>query len=350
MASHTMPATTDTAIPKGSLVLVTGVNGLVGSFIADYFLQNGYKVRGTARSTAKAAWVQNRFDKQYPGNFEVAEVPVMTEEGAFDEAAKGTSAFIHVASDVSFGSDPNKIIPVAIAGATSAIKSAFAEPSIKRFVLTSSSSASGPIPTPETTEVSVLDVDVWNEQSIKTAWAEPPYEADRVGAVYAASKTQAEQEVWKYYRENKEKRPDLIVNTVLPDMNFGKSLDLEAQGYTSSLALVKNLYDGQVTPFHHVVGNQDFIHVSDTAALHFAAAVLPDVKEERVFGFAGHYTWNGILAILRRNFPDKTFPEDFESNGLPYEVRPRARAVQLLQELGRPGFISLEETVLDNVK
>jgi nucleoside-diphosphate-sugar epimerase len=36
------------AIPKGSLVLVTGANGHIGSRVADQLREAGYHVRGTA--------------------------------------------------------------------------------------------------------------------------------------------------------------------------------------------------------------------------------------------------------------------------------------------------------------
>lgn len=78
------------AVPKGSTVLVTGANGLLGSHIADQFLEHGYKVRGTVRDTEKNAWLQALFDKKYgKGSFELFKVADLTSEGAFDEAVKG---------------------------------------------------------------------------------------------------------------------------------------------------------------------------------------------------------------------------------------------------------------------
>jgi nucleoside-diphosphate-sugar epimerase len=41
-------------IPKGSIVLVTVVNGYVGSHKADQLLEAGYQVRGTCGSVSKA--------------------------------------------------------------------------------------------------------------------------------------------------------------------------------------------------------------------------------------------------------------------------------------------------------
>lgn len=80
-------------IPKGSTVLVTGAGGLVGSHVADQFLQFGYKVRGTARNTKKSAWLSDVFDKKYgTGQFELISIPDMAADGVFAEAVKGTRA------------------------------------------------------------------------------------------------------------------------------------------------------------------------------------------------------------------------------------------------------------------
>ena len=78
------------AIPPGSLVLVTGANGFIGSHVADQFLAAGYRVRGTVRSESKGLWLKELFDKKYSsGKFEIAIVPDMTLKGAFDDATEG---------------------------------------------------------------------------------------------------------------------------------------------------------------------------------------------------------------------------------------------------------------------
>ena len=82
---------------------------------------------------------------------------------------------------------------------------------MKRFVFTSSSAAavSSTIGAPG---IKVTE-ETWNEDAVKEAWAEPPYTPERAAPVYSASKTQAEQEVWKYHTEHQNERPDLVVNT-----------------------------------------------------------------------------------------------------------------------------------------
>jgi nucleoside-diphosphate-sugar epimerase len=52
------------AIPKGSTVLVTGVNGYIGSHVADQLLLAGYRVRGTTREASKAAKLLDIWEKK----------------------------------------------------------------------------------------------------------------------------------------------------------------------------------------------------------------------------------------------------------------------------------------------
>ena len=99
------------------------------------------------------------------------------------------------------------MIPSTVAFAVNALKAAAAEPSVERFVLTSSSTAAeAPGPNRDLT----VDAKSWNQGAIDAAWAPEPYEPERVWVTYAASKTQGEQAVWAWVEENK---PELVVNT-----------------------------------------------------------------------------------------------------------------------------------------
>lgn len=78
------------AIPCNSLVLVTGVNGFIGSHVADQLMEAGYKVRGTVRMVSKADGLKAFWDMKYgPGKIEIVEVPEMATKGSFDKAVKG---------------------------------------------------------------------------------------------------------------------------------------------------------------------------------------------------------------------------------------------------------------------
>jgi uncharacterized protein YbjT (DUF2867 family) len=78
------------ALPFNSVVLVTGVNGFIGSHVADQLLLAGYRVRGTARKVSKADSLKAFWENKYgPGKVEIVEVPEIGTKGAFDEAVNG---------------------------------------------------------------------------------------------------------------------------------------------------------------------------------------------------------------------------------------------------------------------
>lgn len=115
--------------------------------------------------------------------------------------------------------DPNESIPITIAGVTDMMKTAYAEKSFKRFVYTSSSAAVV-VPAVGGPALKVTE-DTWNEDAVKAAWKGPPFAPENAFTVYAACKTQTEQAVWKFFKEHREERPDVIVNTGT-DSEFGK--------------------------------------------------------------------------------------------------------------------------------
>lgn len=94
-----------------------------------------------------------------------------------------------------------------------------------------------------------------------------------------------------------------------------------------------------------------FVNVRDAARIHVAALLSESVRNERVFASAARYTWNEVLAILRRRYPSKTFADDLEGVELSNLVFPGGRGLQLLRDVfGREGWTGLEETIVENVK
>jgi nucleoside-diphosphate-sugar epimerase len=84
----------DAVIPSGSTILVTGVNGFVGSHVANDLLDHGYKVRGTVRDIHRHSWLMEMFNKRYgDGRFELVVVKDMAKASAFDDAVKGLFLF-----------------------------------------------------------------------------------------------------------------------------------------------------------------------------------------------------------------------------------------------------------------
>ena len=250
-----------------SLVLVTGINGFVGGHVADQFLEAGYNVRGTARTVAKADTIKNCLTERHgEGKLEIEAVPDIAVDGAFDEAVKGmssnhvpdihiypyptgVSAVAHVASNVSFDEDASKVIPHAISATASILNSCLAQPSVKSFVLTSSSTAcQGPKPNVPGS----IDANTWNEEDIKDAWAPRSARKERElshgWVVYGASKTEAEKALWNF---RDEKKPHFTVNAVLPGTNFGPVFSKEEASSTG--AFVKMICEGKMEALKDVL-------------------------------------------------------------------------------------------------
>lgn len=78
------------ALEAGATVFVTGVNGLIGSHIADQLLKRGYHVRGAVRNAEKHQYLLEYFNEKHKNaKFELVNVPDMTIEGCYDEFMQG---------------------------------------------------------------------------------------------------------------------------------------------------------------------------------------------------------------------------------------------------------------------
>lgn len=316
-------------------MLVTGVNGFIGSHVAEELLIAGFKVRGTSRSTAKAQYLVDRLEAKFgAGKIEIVEVSDMIHDGAYDKAIAGVSGIVHLASVLTFGTDPKEVVEPSVQGVLNVFKSALKEPSVKSFVYTSSSTACFLSVAEEKIKISK---DTFNESAIKAAYGPDPTPFQ----VYAASKTAAEQALWKAV---KEESPSFQVATVLPDANYGSLMKPDGN---STGSWVIDLYNGKDYAFDFPP--QWFVDVSDDAKLHVAALIDPACNGERIFASAEPYNWNDILAIFRKIEPNKSFLEDRKGLGRARSEIPNGEAEELLKKHYGHGWTSLEESIRQNV-
>ncbi|KAL2068182.1 hypothetical protein VTL71DRAFT_16280 [Oculimacula yallundae] len=340
-------------IPVGSLVLVTGASGFVATHIVEHLLLSGYKVRGTVRDERKVQWTTELFNERHgAGKYSAVIVPDMSVDGAFDEAVKGTFNLKFLgktkAEMVTFSPDPNAVIPESIAGVKSILRSAAKSPSVKTFVFTSSSvSCAGGIPGPNVSFS--IDETTYNESAVVEAWSvtSPPFPPTHPSNVYGASKAEAEKAFWTFV---KEENPHFKVNTIIPDANFGDVLSTQGSLSTGNWMRMA-VTQGKDFVLHKFLPYQWYVNVNDTARLHVAALISTDVKNERIFSFAAPSTWTEIFKNLKNLYPDRHFADPVPREEQSKMRVPNQRGEQLLRDVfGRLGWVSLEETVAQNVK
>jgi nucleoside-diphosphate-sugar epimerase len=229
------------AFPPGSWVLVTGATGHIASHVTSQLLQRGYKVRGTVRDLTSASWLVDDLFKHaaVAGNFELVLVSNFGDPDAFKDAVRGVSAIAHIATPNNFDPDPSKVIPVTVVATTSILKAAVSEPSVQRFVYTSSVAAAA---TQRPGNHTHVGRDTWNDWAIEIANAPPPYEASRGPAVYSAAKVMAEKAVWKFLEEE---QPPIAINVISPFATIGPVLHPNQSGATSMW--IKELLKGDLS-------------------------------------------------------------------------------------------------------
>jgi nucleoside-diphosphate-sugar epimerase len=317
-----------TTIQKGDTVLVTGATGYIGNHVVEELVAAGYHVRGTSRNASKAQFLVDYIEKKYgKGHLEIVDVPDMIDEHAYDEAVKGVSGIVHLASVLTFSNVPDEVIPGSVKGTLNILKAATTEPKVKSLVVTSSSTA---VLIPEPNKKVVVTKDSWNDKVLEAIRNNPspsPYE------VYAASKTEAERALWQAVKE-----------TNPPFANFGHRI--RATGNSTGDWLL-SVYNNEQTMLNHAPP-QYFINVRDDAKLHVIALTDPACNGDRIFGFADTYSLNKILAILRKLDPSRQYPEDKDMGEDLTEV-PNAEAEALLRKHYGHGFAGLEETIKEGV-
>ena len=74
---------------NGKTLLITGINGYIASVLGAHILSKGYSLRGTTRRHASAEPLLSGPYAAYASRVQIYEVPDMTVDGAFDEAARG---------------------------------------------------------------------------------------------------------------------------------------------------------------------------------------------------------------------------------------------------------------------
>ncbi|USW53393.1 Putative NAD-dependent epimerase/dehydratase, maoC-like dehydratase domain, Hydrophobin superfamily [Septoria linicola] len=311
---------------------------------AEKLLSHGYSIRGTARDESKLNAALNVLRKRHPeAQIEGVIVKDMTAEGAFDEAMAGVAGVMHVASDMSFGSDPKVVVGGAVAGVVNALRAAAKTPSVKRVVYTSSS-----IATTRATSNKKFHIDTssWNDADADlvkdpNANRNDPYWPSNV---YGASKVESERAGWAFVKEH---QPQFTFNTVNPNLVLGPIL--LPPGSTGGM--VQAIRDGDEEKANMIkhLPPQYMVHNKDVALLHLAALLESDVNNERLLAFAEPFTYGSIIKTFAKIDPSWSHPEIPENEPQDLSTVDTSRAEELLKRYGRNGFAGLEETLREQL-
>ncbi|MBA0619719.1 hypothetical protein Godav_005528 [Gossypium davidsonii] len=274
---------------KGGKVCVTGAAGFLASWLVKRLLLSGYHVIGTVRDPANEKKLAHlwRLDGAKE-RLKLVKADLL-EEGSFDDAIMGCQGVFHTAS-------PTEILEPAVKGTLNVLGSCKKNPSLRRVVLTSSSST---VRARDDFDYKIpLDESSWSSLEL----------CETLQVWYALAKTQAEKAAWEFCNENK---IDLV--TVLPAFVIGPSLP---PGLCSTASDVLALLKGETEQFQWH-GRMGYVHIDDVALCHIL------VYEHE--GASGRYLCSStvidndeLVSILSARYPSLPIPKGFEKLDRPY--------------------------------
>ncbi|GAA5830918.1 hypothetical protein JCM11251_005076 [Rhodosporidiobolus azoricus] len=191
-----IPGIPSPVLPPGSLVVISGSTGFIGSHIVDETFKAGYRVRGTTRNVDRNQGAVDYFRERYgEKSFELVEVKEMGNEDAFLEAAKDALGFIHVANDMGPKDDPQVSVDLAVQGALNALRAA-ATAGHKVFAYTSSSFAATQ---PKPGVAFRFNEQTYNEEAVeKCSQAVAGSKEFGGDTIYSASKVTVDQAIYAW--------------------------------------------------------------------------------------------------------------------------------------------------------
>ena len=93
------------------------------------------------------------------------------------------------------------------------------------------------------------------------------------------------------------------------------------------------------------------VDVKDVALLHVAAMLDPKVKGARLHAWGHHNSWNDVLAILRKLYPQRKLIDDLPDEVGTSPTTDFSQPLALLKKWGnQDGWTALEETVTENMR
>ncbi|MDN5216227.1 SDR family NAD(P)-dependent oxidoreductase [Fulvivirgaceae bacterium BMA12] len=245
------------------MVLVTGANGLIGSFICKTLLKNGFKVRALVRESSDL-----RLLKDIKEEIDWVEADVF-DLLKLEQAMQDVEIIIHSAAMISIHKRDHEVMLKTNVEGTANIVNLASRLGIKKIVHVSSVAALG-----RTKNVETIDENnKWENSSYNTG--------------YAISKYLAELEVWRAQEEG------LNVVVINPSVVLGPG-DWDR----SSTKLFKYVWDNKR---FYAKGAMNYVDVRDVAEV-VRRLIEADISGERFILSAGNISYKDIFALIAQRF------------------------------------------------
>lgn len=273
-----------------SKILVTGATGFIASQLILDLLDQGYDVRGTARSAGKAARL-NKTLSDYAGRpVEIELVSAdLGKDAGWAEAMADVSHVHHVASPFpqTEPKSAEELIGPARDGALRVLRAADAA-GVQRVVMTSSIAAisagwAG-------REPARFDETYWTDMR----------RADSV-SFYAQSKTLAERAAWDFVRADGVALELAVIN---PGAVLGPAMSADV---STSLTMVTAPLNRKMPAYPKL--HQSVVDVRDVAKAHIAAMTRPEAAGERFIVCADTLWFKQVGDILAAAYPERRLPK-----------------------------------------
>ncbi|KAK4276563.1 hypothetical protein QN277_014696 [Acacia crassicarpa] len=306
---------------ESETVCVTGASGFIGSWLVMRLLERGYTVRATVRDPGNEKKVKHLLQLPKADTHLSLWKADLAHEGSFDEAINGCTAVLHVATPMDFESkDPeNEVIKPTINGLLSIMKACL-NAKVRKLVFTSSAG---------TVDVTEHQKPVFDE----TCWSDVEFcrRVKMTGWMYFVSKTLAEQEAWKFAKEN-----NMNFISIIPPLVVGPFL---MDSMPPSLITALSLITGNEAHYS-IIKQGQFVHLDDLCMGHIFLLEHPEAQG-RYMCSSHDATIHDVAKMLSKKYPEYSIPTKFKN--IPDELEIIRFSSKKIKDLGFQFKYSLED-------
>ncbi|PAA92261.1 hypothetical protein BOX15_Mlig026655g2 [Macrostomum lignano] len=273
------------------LVLLTGATGFIGSHVAKLLLGDGYSLRVTARNltsnqNVKVSQLKAALSEYLSDRIEFVEADLLDQTVSWTQLVSGCQYVVHVASSLpervpKTQAEADVTLRTAIGGTRAIIEAVAATKSVKKLVVTSSVASIAGI---MGTRGRIYDETVWFDTNNRP-----------LGLTYETSKTLAEKEAWRLFKDIK--NPHFSLVCINPGVVIGPLLAQST--YSTSLTLIRFLLNREAPLLPQVF--LPCVDVRDVAKAHLSALKTSGTDGQRVIVNTGTLSLKDIALILHEH-------------------------------------------------